>query len=279
MLGPNDLVFCSGTLLTGSLQQMVEAAVAGDYKGITLWPQDVQGAHAAGLSDADIRRLLADNGLVVADLDPLLGWTEQALPRPGEALFELAAEEEFYAIAEALGARSLNVAQGFRDELDLDRAAEDLAGVCDRAAEHGLLVTIEFLPWSGIPDATVALDLATRTGRKNATVMVDTWHWFRSGADLETLRALPAARVGSTQLNDAPSEAWDDLPDESIKARLAPGEGMIPIADVVRVLDEIGSQAPIGVEVFNVRHESMPPAEVGRYTAEATRKVLAEARG
>lgn len=276
--GATDLVFCSGTLLLGSIQDLIAAAVAGEYRAITLWPQDVQRAHAEGLTDDDLRRMLADHGLAVADLDPLLGWTPQALPNPGEAMIELAGEDEFYAIAEALGARSLNLAQGFGSELDLDRAAEDLAGVCDRAREHGLLVTVEFLPWSGIPNATIAWELVQRCGRPNATVMLDTWHWYRAGADLESLRTIPGDRIGSIQLNDAPAEPGADLVQESITARLLPGEGTIPLVDVLHVLDEIGCTAPIGVEVFHDRHNTMPPADVGRLSAEATRAVLARAR-
>ena len=61
--------------------------------------------------------------------------------------------------------------------------------------------------------------------------------------------------------------------------RLSPGEGVIPLVDLVRTLDEIGSRAPIGVEVINERHETMDPAEVGRYTAADMRRVLAAARG
>jgi sugar phosphate isomerase/epimerase len=277
-LGSEDLVLCSGTLLTANLRDMVAAAVAGAYSALTLWPQDVSGARAEGMTNSDIRSLLADNGLVIADLDPLLGWTQQAMPRPGEAMIELAHEDEFFAMAEAFGARSLNVAQGFGDRLDLDRAAEDLAGVCDRAREHGLLVSVEFLPWSGIPNAEIAYDLVQRTSRENATLMVDTWHWYRGGADLDMLRSIPGDRIGGVQLNDAPREAAADLVVESMQARLVPGEGDIPIVDVIRVLDEIGSRAPLGVEVFNRRHASMPATEVGIICAEATRRVLAAAR-
>ena len=277
-LGREDLVFCSGTLLTGSIHEMVEAAVAGGYQAITLWPQDVERAHAEGHSDSDLRALLADNGLCVSDLDPLLGWTPQAMPKPGEAAFGMPSEDEFYAIAEALGARTMNAAQGFGSELDLDRAAEDLAGVCDRAREHGLVVTLEFLPWSGIPDVATAYDLVQRTGRANATIMLDTWHWFRGSSDLEQLRAVPGDRIGGVQLNDAPAERPGDLVTESIEARLLPGEGVIPIVEVIRTLDAIGSNAPLGVEVFHKKHASMKPADVGRSTAEATRRVLAQAR-
>lgn len=277
-LGRDDLVLCSGTLLGHGLNGLVEGAVAGGFAGITLWPQDVAGARAAGLSDGEMRALVEDHGLVVADLDPLLDWTPQALPRPGEAQITLAPEAEFYAMAETFGARSLNVAQGFGAELDLDRAAEDLAGVCDRAAEHGLLITVEFLPWSGIPTADVALDLVRRVGRPNATVMLDTWHWFRGGADLALLRALPADSIGGIQLNDAPADVPADLVTESMQARLMPGEGAIPLGDVLQILTEKGVQVPIGVEVFHARHASLSAREIGLECGRSTRRVIDAAR-
>ncbi|MEZ4280586.1 MAG: sugar phosphate isomerase/epimerase [Myxococcota bacterium] len=277
-LAPDDLVLCSGTLLGHPLRAKILAAAAAGYAGITLWPEDVAQARSEGLSDADIRALLADHDLVVVDMDPLLDWTPEARPRPGEALVAVTPEAEFYAIAEAFGARSLNVVQGFGTTLDLDRAAADLAGVCDRAREHGLVVTVEFLPWSGIPNAAVALDLVRRCGRANATVLVDTWHWFRGGADLALLEALPGDKVGSVQLNDAPGTAAKNLMLESMQDRRMPGEGAIPIVAVVRTLDAIGSRAPIGVEVFHESHARLDPTSVARRAAEATRGVLALAR-
>lgn len=278
-LGPRDLILCSGTLFGHPLRAKIRAAAEAGYQGITIWPDDVTQARSEGLSDADIRALLADHGQVVVDMDPLLDWTPQARPKPGEAAVSITPEAEFYAIAEAFGARSINVVQAFGTALDLDRAAEDLAGVCDRARDHGLIVTLEFLPWSGIPNAAVALDLVRRTGRPNATVLVDTWHWFRGGADPALLRALPGDKVGSVQLNDAPKRVAENMMMESMLARLMPGEGDIPIAEVVRILDEIGSQAPLGIEVFHERHAQMDATQVAKRAAEATRRVLAAARG
>ena len=280
-LDERSLVLCSGTLLAFGLRDLVAAAAAGGFDAITLWPSDLAEARDAGLADVDIRALLDDHGLVVADLDPLLTWSPLVTPKPGQAAVPLAEEAEFYAIAEALGARSLNLTQGFGAELDLDRAAEDLAAVCDRAREHGLLVTYEFLPWTGVPDAETALALCERTGRANATVLVDTWHWYRGGGDLAMLRALPGARVGSVQLSDAP--AVPDPPDlpplgETMRARRMPGDGDVPMVEVVRTLDAIGSRAPLGVEVFRGDHASMDPLEIGRRAGRAAREVVAQAR-
>lgn len=279
-LDQRDLVLCSGMLLGHPLRAKIRAAAEAGYQGITLWPDDVAQARSEGLSDADIRALLADHGQVVVDMDPLLDWTPDAKPKPGDALVAITPEPVFYAIAEAFGARSLNVCQGFGATIDLDRAAEDLAGVCDRALDHGLLVTLEFLPWSGIPNAAVALDLVRRTGRSNATVLVDTWHWFRGGADLALLEKLPGDKVGSVQLNDAPRIARvTPTIVESMQDRRMPGTADIPIADVIRTLDRIGAKAPLGIEVFHESHAQQDATVVARRALEATRAVLAQARG
>jgi len=278
-LGPDKLVFNTTNIVSGGIREIVAAAVAGDYAGITIWPMDVERAQAEGLSLSDIKVLLDDHGLVVTDVDPLLGWCEEAMPGPGESMFELAPEDVFFEIGEALGAESINVVQGFGSTLDLDRAAEKLAAICRRAGESGMRISFEFLPWSGVPNVTVCADLLARTGCDNAKIMFDSWHWFRGARDLEALRKIPGDLIGSTQWNDAPLTPSDNLPVEAMQARLLPGEGDIPLVELVRTLDEIGSTAPVGVEVIHARHETMDPAEVGKQTGDAMRAILAEARG
>jgi sugar phosphate isomerase/epimerase len=274
LLGSNDLVLCAGTLRAASIAEKCQAAVAGGFSALTLWPTDVARARRDGLSLADVKRLIADHGLAVLDLDALLTWLPDPLP-PG---IPATSEAEFYEIADAIGARSLNVVQGFGATIDVDRAAEALAGVCDRAREHGLLVTLEYLPWSGIPDAATALAIVERSGRANATLLFDTWHTFRGPTDEAQLEKIPGARIGSVQINDAPAAPGDDLIAETLSARLLPGEGAIPVARWLRWLDAIGCTAPIGVEVFSNELDALPPIEVGRRCGAAARAVLAAAR-
>ena len=269
-----ELVLCSGTLRNASLAQKCAAAVAGGFGAITLWPSDVTRAKSEGLDLGDVKRMIADHGLALLDLDALLSWLPGEQAPPG-----FASEAEFYEIADALGARSLNVVQGFGTSVDVDRAAEALAGVCDRAAEHGLLVTLEYLPWSGIADAATALAIVERSGRANATLLFDTWHTFRGPTDQAQLEKIPAARIGSVQINDAPAEPTGDLIAETLSGRLLPGEGAIPLVRWLRWLDAIGVRAPIGVEVFSSALDALPPVEVGRRCGETARAVIAAARG
>lgn len=280
MLGPNDLVLCSGTLIEASFRERVDAAGAGGYQGISMWPRDYQSARSEGLSNADIKALLADNGLEIAELDPLLSWVpgEELGPdaSPQEKAFLGTTEFDFYEIADAVGGRCLNIAQGFGTAIDLDAVVEAFAGLCDRAAEHDLEVCLEFLPWSGIPDANKALEIVEKADRPNGGVMLDTWHHFRGPYDHDQLRALPGDRLKGIQINDAPTQAWDVLPDEAMQARLVPGEGDIDLVEILKIVRKIGSQAPIGIEVFSNELNALPPSEVAVRCADATRALLAK---
>jgi sugar phosphate isomerase/epimerase len=108
--------------------------------------------------------------------------------------------------------------------------------------------------------------------------MIDTWHTFRGPSTDAQLAALPGALVGSVQINDAPAEPAGSLLVETTTARLLPGEGAIPLVAWLRILDAIGSTAPIGVEIFSDANDRLPPLEVGRRCGEAARRVLALAR-
>jgi sugar phosphate isomerase/epimerase len=273
-MGPDDLVLHAGTLRSRSFLEVCDAAVAGGFSALTLYPTQLRRARAEGFSLKAIRRELDARGLAYADLDPLLNWL------PGDNLEnELhATEAEHYEFAEALSARSLNLAVIARPRVDLDEAAKALADVCDRAWEYGLLVTLEYLPWAGVPDLITARAIVERAARPNARLMIDTWHTFRGPTTEAQLRALPGALVGSVQINDAPAEPSGDLITETTTARLLPGDGAIPVARWLRILDENGSRAPIGVEIFSAALDELPPAEVGRRCGDAARRVIAAAR-
>lgn len=265
-----DLILCAGTLQHAGFVELCDAARAGGFAGVSLYPTHVRRARAEGLGFAGMREVLAERGLVVADLDPLLNW----MPGDDYRGELLASEEEWYRIAAELGARSLNLAQISRPEVDIDEAAEALAGVCDRARAAGLLVTLEYLPWAGIPDAATALAIVERAARDNATLMIDTWHTFRGPTTDAQLQALPAARIGCVQINDAPATSQTDLLTETLTARLLPGEGAIPLAHWLGMLGASGARVPVGVEVFSRVLDAMPPIEAARRCGEAARRVL-----
>jgi sugar phosphate isomerase/epimerase len=280
MLGAGDTVLCSGTLARDiPFRERVAAAAAGGFSGLSLWGRDHQDARAEGLGDRDIRQLLADHGLSVAELDPAWWWlpgaSEIHVPPEvdGERIFAFG-EEELFAIAEGVQARSLNAVDVFGGTWSLDDAAASFAGLCDRAAEHGLVVQLEFLPWSRIPDLEAAWQVVRTADRPNGGLTVDAWHYFRSGPDRELLRSIPGASILGVQLCDAPAVAEADPLQATLHERLLPGEGQLDLRALLADLRAAGAAAPIGVEVFSDTLHALAPEEAGRLAGASLRALL-----
>jgi sugar phosphate isomerase/epimerase len=282
VLKSNDLCLCCGTIETADFSQLVQAAAAGGFRSISIRSQHYQAAREAGLSDRDMRLMLEEHGLVITEFDPLVKWLpKELLGFDVDALrmpYLTATEDTFFRIAEALGGRHINAIQIFGPKLETDVYAEHFARLCDHAAGHGLKVSLEFLPWSPIPDLKRAVQIVSMANRANGGVLLDTWHHFRSGHGAEDLLALRGNVVAAIQMNDATAQPWDDLTKETVHNRLLPGEGAIDLVGVIRALDDIGCDAPVGVEVFSDELNKLSPVQVARRAGDATRAVLEAAK-
>lgn len=282
MLSADALVLCAGTLPQASLTEKISVAAAAGFSAISLFHSDYSAARAEGHSDVDLRQMLADHGLEIAELDPLLNWVPGAELGGGAndqgAAFYQTTEAEFHSLAAALGGRSINLALATDKELSRDEIAAAFAGVCDRAAERGLQVHLEFLPWTPIGNLAAALDIVERAGRPNGGVMLDSWHHFRSGTPNAELLTVPGARINAVQLSDAPQQPGHDLVAETLTRRRVPGDGDIDLVELLLYLQQIGCTAPIGVEIFSEELAKRPALEVAQRAADAVRSLLQRAR-
>jgi sugar phosphate isomerase/epimerase len=279
-MGPDDLVLCSGTLRRGlPFAERVKAASGAGFTAISLWGRDYAAARAEGLTDADMCTMLDAHGLVVAEIDPAWWWLPGAsevhvpLELDDQDVFRFG-EDELFAMADALGARSLNAVDVFGGNWDIDGAAEAFAGLCRRAAEHGLLVHIEWLPWSKIPDLATALEIVLSAGQPNGGLNIDAWHFVRAGTHLEELRRVDGELILGIQLDDGPLEAEPDLIGATLHRRELPGEGGFDLPGLVQALAGTGTEAPVGVEVFSDRLHQRPAGEAAQAAARTTRHVM-----
>ena len=196
-LAPGDLVLCSGTLPRHTpFRERLEAAVAGGYAAISLWGRDYRAARDEGYTDSDLVALVSASGLAVAEVDPAWWWT------PGATAFTIPPEldpvdvfrydeAELFRIGELFGARSLNVADVLGGSWSVEEGAAAFAGLCDRAKEHGLLVHLEWLAWSKIPDLSTAAEIVRLADRPNGGLNVDMWHCARTRTTADQLPGYP----------------------------------------------------------------------------------------
>jgi len=152
--------------------------------------------------------------------------------------------------------------------------AERLAELCDRAAVLGMRVDVEFMPFRHLATLPQALAVVASAGRDNACVMVDALHLFRSGGSVAAVAATPRSRIGVIQLCDAPllAPAPDRLATEAREQRLLPGDGELPLSDLLSALPDGVSLA---AEVPNHSlFAGLPPADRARRAYRATSALL-----
>lgn len=280
-LAAGDLVLSFGSLPGTDLAGRLAPARDAGFRGVSVGLADVATAIGDEVRLAELGRAVVDHDLVVGEFDAITTWDADHVPpasmgATGAALAWCTAEN-LCPLAAAVGARSVTVVEYFGTRLGVDRGAAAFAAVCDRAADHGLLVTLEFLPWTGVATLAEARAIVEAAGRPNGLLQVDSWHLFRGGGTLAELAALPGELLGYVQLDDAPADPEPDLEDESVHRRLAPGAGDLDLVGFVRTLRGIGYDGPIGVEVLADELGVLPPAEAARRCGDGARAVLAAA--
>jgi sugar phosphate isomerase/epimerase len=267
-----EMYLCASTIDGASFQQRLEAASAGGYAGIGLRPGHYKAARAEGRSETDLRRMLEDHGLELTEIGFLAGWWESG----DLAARSRAHEDQLYRMKESLGGRHMMLIGGSLRE-PIGTIAERFAAVCDRALDHGLLVGLEFLPWTDTANASLAWQVAKASDRQNGGVVLDTWHHFRGAADNDLIRAIPADRVVAIQFSDGERQRVGTDLEDTFKRRRLPGEGDFDLQSFLSTVDDMGVTAPFGVEVLSDELRKLGPEEIARRAAEATRQILAAA--
>lgn len=269
------LIVANGSLRTADITQRVEAAHAAGFDGIGLHARDYGRLRAEGWSDAALRSLLADNGFDLVEIETVLGWDDPPERRDADGLRR---EELAFGLADAVGARHVTAVGALSGTLR-DTATEGFAALCDRAAEHGLLVALEPQACSSVADLRTAVAIVREAGRPNGGLNLDVWHHTRGGWPFAELSALAPQEIVVVQLDDGPTVAvTDDYLEECTRHRTAPGEGEFDLTGFLHAVYGTGTHAPISIEVLSDEFDQLPPARVAERLATATRRVLAGAR-
>jgi len=234
--------------------ELVDAAAAAGFTsvGIRVHPAtrgETPYPMAAGsfMSVQTIERLAA-TGLVVRDVE-VFTLDGHRGRKDWEPVLEAGA---------ALGASVLNVIGG---DPDRARLTDSLAALVEDARKYGIRPSIEPISYQPLDSIPAAGLLVEQTG---CGIMLDTLHFVRAGGLIGELIALPAGAVTVIQLCDGPA-GTPALPVphrmplgqdvngsarqiESRAKRLAPGEGVFPLREILAALPD----APISIEVPDV---------------------------
>lgn len=141
------------------------------------------------------------------------------------------------------------------------------------AEKHGVGLAFEFLGQTDCSVQTLALadEIVRQVARKNVGLVIDSFHFYAGGSTIESIEALDPDRLFVFHINDAENRPREELED---KHRLLPGLGILPLARIVRALNQIGYDRVTSVEIFRPEYWERDPFELAKDAREATLKVL-----
>jgi sugar phosphate isomerase/epimerase len=178
----------------------------------------------------------------------------------------------FFEQAAILGGRHV-LAAG--DDPERSRLTASFGRLCDLAAEYGMTVNLEFMPWTAVADVRSARAIVEQAGCPNGAVLVDALHYQKCGSTLAEVQDLPESILNYLQLCDGPGTFARDgasLLHAARHDRLMPGDGDIDLVGLVRAMPD---EFVFGVEVPNDRLLAQLGLEEFLTTAcRAARKVL-----
>ncbi|GAB4098579.1 bifunctional sugar phosphate isomerase/epimerase/4-hydroxyphenylpyruvate dioxygenase family protein [Sinomonas halotolerans] len=237
--------------LSGTLEEKLRAAAKAGFDGVEVFETDLV---TSPLSPEDVRALAADLALGLdlyqpfRDLDSVPDGLYRANLRRAEAKFRLMGR---------LGIETIlvcsNVATASIDDDAL--RAEQLHGLAQLAADHGVRVAYEALAWGTyVNDFEHAWRLVEAADHPSLGACLDTFHILSrlssGGPDAAGIEAIPGEKVFFVQVADAPKLSLDVL-SWSRHHRVFPGEGQFDLPGFLGHVARTGYNGPVSLEVFN----------------------------
>ena len=229
----------------------VRLAAAAGFDGIGLYVGNYAQLEADGFAPHGLRDLLAEHSLRLREIEVIPALGVDAGEREATA----------WRMADEFGCRYVQVIGPGGDDIAL--AARAFGAICDRAADHGLVVGLEFLPFTDIVSVDDARRIVEAADRANGGLCVDIWHHERGARDLAAIARVPGELITGIQLSDGSVMAKDaDYYTDCLANRVAPGDGEFDVAGFIDAIRATGTAAPWSLEVCSAPGWAHPEQHV-----------------
>lgn len=272
---PWPLVLNASTIRPTPVDEKIRVAAKAGWDGLELWTRDLEEWEEKGRDLAELKAMLDDNGLFVADVIGL--W--DCMPEDEAAYRAMLGglTKQRLEAAAKVGSHHMAVLPlPRRDTFDLKQAAARYREILELGLnEFGIHPAFEFVSFftGTAPRMGLATAVALDADHPQARIIPDTFHMYNSGGGYNGLQYLQGDFIALFHWNDLPAGAVaGELQD---KDRLLPGDGALPLIDCLKTLYKIGYRGGLSLELFRQEHWDMDPNVVAKTGVEKMRAQVA----
>ena len=261
-----------------SLVKELEIAAKTGYDGVEPWLREIEAHERAGGSLADLRKTIADLGLVILDAIGFAEWAVDDDARRAQGVEQMKRDmEKVRAIG---GTRIAAPPSGATEQSDLDlrKVAERYRVILDAGRDIGVIPQVEVWGFSkSISTLGEAARVAIGANHADACILADVYHLYRGGSGFDGIKLLNARALRVLHMNDYPA----DPPRAEITDahRVFPGDGVAPLKAILGDLRAIGFAGYLSLELFNKDYWKRDPEAVAREGLSRMKAAVASAVG
>jgi sugar phosphate isomerase/epimerase len=155
---------------------------------------------------------------------------------------------------------------------DLARAAASIREVGDIVAASGKTLALELnVNVPQFPTLQAVRDVLSAAAHPNVGLLVDTYHIERGQGGLDAYQSLRDGEIAYFQYSDVPAEPMN--PPGNTSERLPPGQGVVPFAQILSIIQAKGYDGFLSYEALNNAAFKRDPGEVSAEALAASRKL------
>ena len=269
-----DLAINGATTMKATLPQDIAAAGAAGFKALEIWAAKMD-TYLESASVVDLKALLDGAGVRPASINSI----EFITFRPPDEYETIKSRcQELCELAQAVGCEKIVVVpsptpDGMGWDQIKDGSVRVLRELSELAAPYGVQLAFEFLgfSWCSVRTLGQCWDIVRETDRSNVGLVIDTCHFYAGGSALRSIDSVDPSKIYIFHINDVEERPLETIEDAH---RLLPGEGVIPLDDIVDHLQGIGFDGLCSIELFRPEYWERDPGELAAAARTATLEIV-----
>jgi 2-keto-myo-inositol isomerase len=268
------LALNGATTMRADLESDIQAAHHAGFDLIEIWAPKLK-EYLKQHTPRDLKLLMNEHKLQAYSINSIENITFRSRQREADLLTQC---EQLCRTAREIGCPYIVAVpsprpEGTTDDAVIEETVRALRELGERAAWYDMKLAFEFLGVAECSVRTLALsqEIIERIARPNVGLVIDTFHFYVGGSELESIGRLNPNQLFIFHINGA-----EDLPRSELqdKHRLLPGQGILPIKEIWSALQAIGYDRMASVEIFRPEYWEMDPMELAVEAHQAARRVL-----
>lgn len=252
----------------------IDVAAKAGYDAIEPWARDIEAYTSKGSTLKDLAKRISDSGLTVEDVIAFNAWLDDDDARRAKTMENLKREMDMVA---QIGGKRIATPPGNNGEsVSLDHAIEYYRAALELGEQMGVQPLLELWGRSAVlGPLSHGAYVAIGTGRADASMLLDIFHLYKSGASFASLNQVNGAALHVLHVNDYP--ASDDPAKLTDANRVYPGDGIAPLGQIFRDLRDNGFRGVLSLELFNQDYWKLSAEENAKTGLEKTRAAVRKA--